>query len=297
MGKLGREIANGIGDLTGANRAAEGAQRAAMERQALANKQYDFAQTFGKDLRNQAMDLSKASPQELAALEQSSNLQSKGLNEQAQLFSALDPAIMEASKQALGLLKGQEAGTLAPLRKQRDRQRQKLLDSLREQLGPGAETSSAGIQALANFDLDTSSQLENAQQSSLGQLFGMGSQGAQARSSLVQGYQGAARNALGVSQGYGGISSRQAQALLGAGGIQAGMLSSAMQGQLGTAGAKHTAETLKGQSQMNFMSGLLNAGATAGFSKLFNGSPATGGTNVGTGTMAGQSYFDPSNIG
>ena len=48
-------------------------------------------------------------PQQLAALRQSLDVQGQNLDRQTKLFESIDPAVMEASKQALQLMQGEEA--------------------------------------------------------------------------------------------------------------------------------------------------------------------------------------------
>lgn len=98
------------------------------------------------------------------------------LDRDQQLLDSVDPALKEAGSQAYRLLKGEEAAALKPLRDQRERDRAKLANVLRERLGSGFETSSAGIEALTRFDQETSSVLANAQQETLGSLLGISAQ-------------------------------------------------------------------------------------------------------------------------
>jgi hypothetical protein len=106
----------------------------------------------------------------LASFDKDIERQEKNLARQEKLISEIDPTVIEASQQALKLLRGEQAASLGPLKNQRAQQRQKLLNTLREQLGPGAETSTAGIQALTRFDAETDSLFSNAQQSAIAGL-------------------------------------------------------------------------------------------------------------------------------
>jgi hypothetical protein len=91
----------------------------------------------------------------------------------------VDPAIIEAGRQALALLKGEEAASLNPLRNEFDSGESKLREKLMAQLGAGYETSTAGIQALAAFNQKKDMTLANAQDQTLGRLLGV-SQGVSA---------------------------------------------------------------------------------------------------------------------
>lgn len=130
--------------------------------------------------REQAMELAKASPQEMASIEQILRLQqaniTKGeeaLAKNRELLDAVDPALKEAGKQAYQLLQGKEAASLNILRQQRDQQRAQLQETLKNRLGSGYETSTAGAQALNAFDQQTAATLQDAQQQTMGALLGL----------------------------------------------------------------------------------------------------------------------------
>ncbi len=89
------------------------------------------------------------------------------------LLNTIDPAKMEASKQALQLMRGQAAASLKPYQDQRTTAREQLVGQLRNQMGPGAESSSAGLNALNQFDQATASQTASLQQSSMNNLMGI----------------------------------------------------------------------------------------------------------------------------
>jgi len=159
-------MGSAVGEITGANRrAARAAGRAAMQQQATARE-------FGKQQEALIGDVKKAfdDPQALLANEQALKAQERSLVRQEELAESINPALKQAALQAAGLLRGEEAAALGPLRNQRQQARQDLLNTLREQLGPGAETSSAGQQALNRFDSETSTILGGAQQQSLNTL-------------------------------------------------------------------------------------------------------------------------------
>ena len=117
---------------------------------------------------------------QIRSTEQSLEQQSRNLRRQEEIIGAANPELLK-------LIQGQESSTLAPLRNQRDQQKQQLVNRLRQQLGPGAETSTAGIQALNQFDLQTDNLLSGAQQQSIGQLFG-----------ITSGTQGIANQTIGL---------------------------------------------------------------------------------------------------
>jgi hypothetical protein len=242
-------VAGSVAQADASRKAARAAGKAAQAQKSEAQRQFDILEGRA----DEALEAAE-SPQELAALTSALNQQQASNDKQAQLFAALDPAISAASEQALQLLQGQEAKSLDPIRKSRERQRTKLLNRLREQLGPGAETSSAGIQALNQFDTQTGETLFGAQQQSLGQLFGMGQSGAANRGALNQGI-GQLAN---ISGGFGNIAARRSGAI----NAGSGFLAQAGQQQVGAAGADFVKDQLTAQGQAQVASGLVGAGST-----------------------------------
>lgn len=215
------------------------AQSAAMAQQGQARTNYKTV----KDLTD------KATVSSIAGFERDIANQEKNIARQEKLISQIDPTIIEASQQALKLLRGEESSTLAPVRAQRDRQRQKLLNSLREQLGPGAETSTAGIQALTKFDAETDGLLAGTQQDALKNLGGLTTQFTSSRPDMFREIAGLS----GFGQGESNTLFNQAQVLQGAGGQL-----------LQTAGAEYTGAAIRGQSNAAFGNSLMSGLATAG---------------------------------
>ena len=241
----------------GADRQAKAATKAGHAREAAAAAQLRQA----KESQQMAIKAAEAGPQELAALERSIQQQERGVAREEKFLGSIDPTLIEASQQALKLLRGEESSSLAPMKAQRDRQRKALVDQLRSQLGPGAETSSAGIQALTQFDQQTSMGLAQQQQASLGQLLGSTQQSAsQGRSSLANlGQQG-----LGIAGGFSNIKARGVNAITGS---QAGM-SAAGSAMTNAAGARYSGDQLRGQAISGIGGQLVGAGVTAGLSGL-----------------------------
>ncbi len=295
--QMGQAQGDFIGDLTGSNRAADAAGRAAMAREkALAQGVQFGKEGLGRAQANEAAvggDINNAlaaaqSPQELQALTASLQNQERAVQRQSDLFASIDPAVMEASKQALQLLQGEEAKSQGPLKKQRATQRQQLVDRLREQLGPGAETSTAGIQALNAFDQESGQLFSGAQQQGLSQLFGIAQSGAQGRSAMNQG-----NLALGqIGQAFGGRAGRLSQANFGAAGARTnaagltqgatGQLIGAQTGLAGGAGSANVASQLRGQAQNQFNMDMIQMGAEMNSSAMGAGGEM-GGKALGAG--------------
>lgn len=133
--------------------------------------------------RQKAMELAQASPGELAQIdrmlrlsEENFAMQMKYIQRDEELLNAVDPALREAGAQALQLLQGKEAAVLAPLKAERARQREALKDSLRQQLGAGYATSSAGIEALTRFDQESQAVTAATQQNVVQSFLGLSAQ-------------------------------------------------------------------------------------------------------------------------
>lgn len=261
----------------GGRRAANAAQRAAGAQRDAAQRQYDENKEAVDAAGNRLNDFTVAG---LASLDRDLETQSKNLERQEKLIAQIDPTIIEASQQALKLLRGEESTTLAPLKNQRMQQRQKLLASLREQLGPGAETSTAGIQALNRFDSETANLFGSAQQNALGQMGNISSQFSSQRPDMLREIMG--RSGLGQQKYQLGLNQanfdlQRNSAIQGAGAAL-----------IGTAGAEHTAAGIMGQQDLAWGRQLSSAALTGGASMLTSGG-GNGGKSTGTGTWRGSS--------
>ena len=247
----------------GAHQAADAAQRAAEAQQAQSQANYDRTNNLGRA----ATTISdRSSVQALRAQGQALAQQSQNLSRQEQLISQIDPTIIEASQQALKLLRGEQSSTLAPLQAQRNTQREKLLNSLREQLGPGAETSTAGIQALNRFDAETANVLGAGQQNALQQLGQTAGQFNSVRPDMlreISGFGALNQQRYQIGQNSADARFKWAQAL------QPGM-----QGLANSAGAQYVGQPMIGQGNQAFGNQLIGAGAQIGAAY------ATGGTSL-----------------
>jgi hypothetical protein len=143
-------------------------------------------------------------------LQQAVTLNTQDVARKQKILDSADPALIEAGKQALDMLQGKQAASLAPLQNQRAQQRAALEQNLQKQLGSDYATSTAGIQALNNFDQQTSNLSTQLQQSTLSQFMGYVGMGEQAGN-----MQNNIGNAAGLSAQRGAINQRQVNALLG----------------------------------------------------------------------------------
>lgn len=162
--------------------------------------------------RQQALSILQPTQQQIQQLQEAMAVNSQQIGQSQQLLQATNPAIIQAAAQAQGLLQGKDAPMLAPIRNQRAQQRAQLEQSLMQQLGSGYKTSSAGLQALNNFDQQTADLMTNAQQSSIAQLMGYTMTGAGLGAGMQQ--QGIGNIAALTGQQY-GFQQNQASALLG----------------------------------------------------------------------------------
>lgn len=243
----------GVGETLFGDGGAGAAGAAAMDKEREARRQYALAeQRYGeiKDITG------RATSGGIAQFEKDIANQEKNLARQEQMISQLDPTIIEASQQALRLLRGETSSTLAPLKRQRDMQRQKLVNSLREQMGPGAETSSAGMQALTMFDSETDNLFAGAQQQALSNLGSISAQFTAQRPDMFREIAGRSNFGQGASN----LLFQQAGALNQAG----GQLGQFGQSLVDTAGAGHVERMMKGQADSAFRKQLFGAAVMGG---------------------------------
>lgn len=241
---------------------AGGAAKSAAEASAAKSREW---LDFTKQQQNQALD-GLHSPAQLAAYDRNLASAEGNVRRMEKLSESLNPALIEAGKQAYDVLQGKEAPGLAPIREQRARQRQSVLDNLRAQLGPGAETSSIGINALNKFDAETNTMQASTQQNYLNTVL---STSLSARPDLV-----------------GATGATNQMALNGPGAQRAGIIGQftglagqAYQSGVNTAGAGSLGDLYSGMGIMNMGKNLLSAfgadkgGGTAGTQEA---SPNTG---------------------
>lgn len=220
-----------------------------------ARKMYGEAKDYGQALEDRVGKAAMMSPQELMAYGNSLDAAQRTVDSDKALLSAIDPALMEASQQALKLLRGEDAASIGPLKQQRQAQRDQLLRTLREQLGPGAETSSAGIQALNQFDMETSSLLSGTQQSTLGTLLGTAQQSRTNINSDI-----GTLNNTGIA--FGNASNRYAQSILSAGTATLGAMTGTSQSVVNSAGSPFVSQLAQAQGNMGIANQFSQIGGT-----------------------------------
>lgn len=153
-----------VGNAVGSAIASGAQEDAAMAQKAEARRQQEMALSFAKPTAQELDMYSKR----LSIAERNYSLYN-GLIEQQkkQIQSVYGEAIMEQGKQFLSSMQGQQSAVEKSYSASRERDRNRLVQQLTDRLGPGALTSSAGMQALNQFDQQTSDQLANLKESSL----------------------------------------------------------------------------------------------------------------------------------
>jgi hypothetical protein len=264
-------MGNVVGEITGANRrAARAAGGAAQAKEARAGQFFNETQGRVDNMMEAVND-----PQALAALESSMQTQERQLVRQEKLMESINPALIEASNQALKLLRGEEAASMGPAKAQREKQKQQLINTLREQLGPGAETSSAGIQAITQFDAETNNLLAGQQQGSLAHLLGVA--------------QGSQQNIAGGAQALSGLAGAGAERQRSAFNAGQSQLFNAMQPLTGASGSRFVEGGLRARQGQGIGSDIFKVGmaaASGGFGGEGLLGPMSGGGNGGGGGSA-----------
>lgn len=252
-------------DIMGIGRQADLAQQAAMAEQAQ-------RQAVTKEARatRDRLNLAAQSPQQLAALDRSLQAAQTQVDFDLKQLNAIDPAIMEASKQVLSLLKGEGAAINNPVMAQRLQQRQDLVNSLRSQYGPGAESTAIGQKALQQFDMQSNTLFQQNQMGALSNAFNV----ATARPT-GHGF----GQLMGVGQGYGDYQNR----LLGAEQIGSAGILNAMGGEVQGAGAQFTGDLLRAGARRQFFTNMENDGRQIGRSWATMGMSNKGGGGAGGG--------------
>lgn len=278
MGKVVKTVMNPVHSIFGTDDQAKYSELAAMDAQ-----RSRAAVTAEARAARTRMNLAAQSPQQLAALERSYAAAQTQVDTDLRQLAAIDPAIMEASQQVLKLLKGDNAAVNAPIMQQRQQQRQQLIDSLKAQYGPGAESSSIGQRALRAFDMESNTAFQQNQMGTLGNLFGMATTRVQ-----NQGF----GQLMNTAQGFGDYQSR----ILGAESAGSQGILGAMGGEVASAGAQYTGELMRAGAQRQLVGQAINTGVaayTGGISGGSKGSSKPTGGMTNSGSTGGFSLSNP----
>lgn len=164
--------------------------------------------------RNTASSVAAPTAQEIQELGQAVTTNNTDISRKQNLLNSADPSYIEAGKQALSLLQGGDSSVnsaaMQPIQASINNQRSQLQAQLQAQLGPGWQNSSAGIQAMQNFEANATSTLNNTRLSTLNQLMGYNATAEQNGnvSSNIS-------NDLNINTGAGANQSRQVSAIEG----------------------------------------------------------------------------------
>lgn len=166
----------------------------------------------------------KSADQILQTRDQALSSSMASIQKQQTMLDQVAPNVQAAGQNLYSLLTGKSAEILAPMQTQLNNQRQQLVNKLSSQMGPGFMTSSAGMQALTQFDNQASLTLNSAQMSAIqtvgaqyGALAGLQQQGqAGITSSTMNAFSQAQTANTGVLQAYQFAQNRETGAVLGA---------------------------------------------------------------------------------
>lgn len=267
-------------DVFGTTKQASAAQAAAFEQQAETRRQQDLATKYATGMNADLSSLAQMSPQEMTAYDQTLQAASSQLQQQQRMMASIDPAIMNASKQILSVLQGGQTGIGNAMGAQRNAQRAELVNSLRAQYGPGAESSSIGQKQLQSFDRDTASLGAQGQSQTLGSLMGVVN-GAPNLNTGLAGLSGAGQN-------FGSVQNRQIGAREAGGNAYLGALMGTSQGVINSSGADQTEQLIKSGAQRAFFDNWSNSSMKFGesFGGMGMGSAGGGGGGASGGGKA-----------
>lgn len=259
---------------------AAGAAAQAQAYQAMLTRRQIMASSA--ELGKTVTDSAAATPQELNILGQAYEASSQNIAQQQKLMAAIDPALMESSKQALTLLQGGKAQINEPMMNLRNSQRTQLLNQLISKYGPGAQTSAIGQRALQQFDMQTDSMFQQNQQQSLSQLMGISQSGNNNTNTLG----GAIGGLQSVGSGYSGIQNRIVGANTNVMNSTLSALAGSSAQMIQTAGAPYVEAGLKAQGEAAMYGNIGNMAGTLGM--LYGGGKGgAGGGSGGNSSVSG----------
>jgi len=167
------------------------------------------------------------------------------------MLQAINPNIMEAANQQYSLMTGGDSAALHPLQAQQDRQLQQLHNTLRQQMGSGYMSTTAGQAAIANFQTQANEAMTQARTGMMGQMGAIGSNAA-----------GTAATVSGTLNAQGGLLSSMGNEYMGQQRAIAGQQISALTGSSTTpyTGANYMGSILNARSGQQYMNSALTGG-------------------------------------
>jgi hypothetical protein len=184
---------------------------------------------------------------------------------------------LEQGKQFYNQLRGEASGVVRSFDNQRSRQREQLRASLVEKLGPDALTSSAGVNALNNFDQQTSDARAEIEDKSLNNSI--------SRLSTLQQSQGA--SGATIFNAYSNMSGLLNNIQSSLGGVQTRLVNASTMSAtpvIGSAGSEYVGQAALGQGISDLSSQL---GKVAMFASMAQG-PQAGTAPEAAAASAGQ---------
>lgn len=295
-------IAVGVG-VASAGASYLNGQKAAGAAGAAAEEQMDLSKKW---LQTQKENYNKAdsflanavTPEQMATHSAAISQQEKVVQRQEQLAQNINPALIQAGSNLNEVLKGGSSPQSAAFQSQRQNARTQLIDQLKGQYGAGAETSSAGQQALQRFDQDTQSQLANLNNSYIQQLSGISLNG---MSQTTQSGNSVAANLQNIGAADPMAENAKDRATLAMNfSQQAGEANKAV---INAAGAGQVAAGIQSQANQSIISGFGQAaGGIAGYLNSNSSSNLTPGASTNTisdmgGPAPGQKGYNPNSLG
>lgn len=203
----------------------------------------------------------------------------------------LSPAIKASGEETTALLQGKASSLLKPIQDQRALQRTNLQQQLASRMGPGYETTAAGILALNNFDNQTVQTMTNAQFQAFNQSVNATTSLSNTAAGLGSFISNSANQSTSLASS---MQTTQQQLGMQAANIYAG-------GSAGVLGANNTlgstipnlfaGQMAQGQNTASLAGGLGQTAATYGMLSSLYGSPQSGAPAPAGSTAAGGYTF------
>lgn len=252
---IGGAIAAAVGGVTaavgGAN-AAAGKQSAAMAQKAAADAAAEKIRSAAAPTAGELAQLSS----NVANQQRMMDVHEAALKRDEKVLGSMDANALAGGKQMNDMMKGKEAQILAPLKRQREIQRREREQQLSQQMGPGWQSSTAGMEQMNRFDNDTDMITQQAQTQAFNSLAGFLGMNAQSRTSLqseeLQGFQGIGQLGASNMASMGNIQQRQMQGEEAIGGMK-----------MKTAGAEYAGQISMGKTMEGLGGSLMSMGGSA----------------------------------
>jgi len=175
-GIIGDAVGLGVGAVQG-NKVARAAgrqqrkQREAIDRYMVAQRQREEERIRREEQQQrEAVRMAAPTEAELNTVEaiynqrvQAEQQLAAQIQQEEKLLSEIDPVIMESAKQQHEIMKGKMAPILDPLRRKQELAEQKFEANMQRRLGSSWRTSTAGAQALMNFESKQAETMMDAQ--------------------------------------------------------------------------------------------------------------------------------------